>query len=94
MILELNIIRTTESPTMVNDNGDPTYAMPSDGDPNDRDCGFGVAEALDVIQALDRRGIPTCVTGEKALLYYGVRKVARVRASQAEQSAVLINLAP
>ncbi len=56
------------------------------GDTDDRNCGFSVAEALDVIQALERRGIPTCVTGEKALLSCGVRKVARVRPSQDEQS--------
>ncbi|KAH6850468.1 hypothetical protein B0I37DRAFT_114946 [Chaetomium sp. MPI-CAGE-AT-0009] len=47
------------------------------GSSGDRDCGLGVPEVLHVIQTLERGGIPSCVTGAKALVYYGAGRVAQ-----------------
>jgi hypothetical protein len=41
----------------------------------DVDCGRGVEEALAVIHALEDHGIPCCVVGAKALVYYGAHRV-------------------
>ncbi|KAK4098370.1 hypothetical protein N658DRAFT_561083 [Parathielavia hyrcaniae] len=45
------------------------------GKPGDADCGRGVDETLDVIAALEGLGIPCCVVGTKALVYYGAHRV-------------------
>ncbi|KAK3899743.1 hypothetical protein C8A05DRAFT_17864 [Staphylotrichum tortipilum] len=43
--------------------------------PGEAHCGRGVGEALDVIRALEAHGIPCCVAGVKALVYYGAHRV-------------------
>jgi hypothetical protein len=48
------------------------------GKPGEIICGRGVDEALDVIQELEKAGIPCCVTGAKALVYYGAHRVPEV----------------
>ncbi len=52
--------------------------LPDMGKPGDAHCGRGVNEALDVIAALEGHGIPCCVVGTKALVYYGARRVPMV----------------
>lgn len=44
----------------------------------DRDFGLGVPQVLGALQKLERQGILSCVTGTKALVYYGVPKVPQV----------------
>ncbi|KAK4153052.1 hypothetical protein C8A00DRAFT_15713 [Chaetomidium leptoderma] len=61
---------------MTND-PEPKHTAVYVGDPGDRDCGLGASEALDVIQALERNGIPSCITGAKSLVYYGAGRVAQ-----------------
>ncbi|KAJ4302019.1 hypothetical protein N0V88_002152 [Collariella sp. IMI 366227] len=45
------------------------------GNRGDRDCGHGTSEVVKVIQDLESQGIPSCITGARALVYYGVGKV-------------------
>ncbi|KAH6641303.1 hypothetical protein F5144DRAFT_483142 [Chaetomium tenue] len=47
------------------------------GRSGDRNCGLGVPEVLRVIQILEHGSIPSCVTGSKALVYYGAGRVAQ-----------------
>ncbi|KAK3308353.1 uncharacterized protein B0T15DRAFT_105873 [Chaetomium strumarium] len=49
----------------------------SSRDLGDRSCGSGVPEVLDVIRTLESREIPNCVTGARALVYYGAGRVAQ-----------------
>ncbi|KAL2135315.1 hypothetical protein VTI74DRAFT_8968 [Chaetomium olivicolor] len=44
-------------------------------EPDDRNSGRGVSEVLQVMRTLEVRGIPSCVTGARALVYYGAAKV-------------------
>lgn len=48
------------------------------GKPGAADCGRGVDEMLGVINALESHGIPCCVAGTKALVYYGAHRVPMV----------------
>lgn len=48
------------------------------GEPGDRNCGPGVSEVLNVIHELERHTIPSCITGAKALAYYGAGRVSQV----------------
>ena len=57
------------------------YVLPALGKPGDADCGRGVAEALDVITTMEGLGIPCCVVGAKALIYYGAHGVPMVSIS-------------
>ncbi|KAK4236618.1 hypothetical protein C8A03DRAFT_45417 [Achaetomium macrosporum] len=59
------------------DNTDIRAAMDNtDTQPaSDVDCGRGVDEAFGVIHALEDHGIPCCVVGAKALVYYGAHRV-------------------
>lgn len=45
------------------------------GKPGEADCGRGVDQALEVINALESHGISCCVAGTKALIYYGAHRV-------------------
>jgi len=48
------------------------------GKPGEADCGRGVDEALGVMNVLQAQGIPSCVVGAKALVYYGAHRVPMV----------------
>jgi hypothetical protein len=40
--------------------------------------GHGTQEILEVITALDRAAIPSCIVGISALMYFGARRVRNV----------------
>src|SRR5690606_13970835 len=48
------------------------------GKAGEADCGRGVDEAFGVTSALESSGIPCCVVGAKALVYYGAHRVPMV----------------
>ncbi|KAK3297137.1 uncharacterized protein B0H64DRAFT_473287 [Chaetomium fimeti] len=55
----------------------PKHTTVCFGTSGDRNCGVGVQEVLRVIQTLEHEGVPNCVTGAKALAYYGAGRVAQ-----------------
>jgi hypothetical protein len=84
---------TSPSALMASD-GETPHTTTSSDDRGDRSCGPGISEVLDVIRTLESRGIPNCVTGARALIYYGAGRVAQVSSSSFHDAISLTRCVP
>jgi hypothetical protein len=73
----------TDSAAGSSETQQPTPYVLDLGKAGEADCGRGVDEALDVINAVESSGIPCCVVGAKALVYYGAHRVPMVSTPRA-----------